>query len=66
MHNTLAKEVITRLTKVESQLEQHLIEGGYVKSDIAWLKKSMWVCVSASLSGTISIIVYAITKALQG
>jgi hypothetical protein len=47
-------------------LEAHLIEGGNVRTDLAWLKKGVWVCAAAALSSlgsfAVALVMYILKK----
>jgi hypothetical protein len=60
--DNLLKQLIKRLDTLEKRTEEHLLEASGIKTDLAWLKKLLWLIVSVDLTA----IVVNILKALKG
>ena len=63
------KDLIALTKKVDeiyTKMEAHLEDAGNVRTNIEWLKRWMWVCITASLTtvGTITtaLVVYLLNK----
>lgn len=44
--NTHLKQILDRLTALESRTEDHLLQASGVTAKIAWLEKMMWLLLS--------------------
>lgn len=43
-------KISDRVDKLEILIEKHIEESGYIKTDLAWLKKAFWTLVG--IAGT--------------
>jgi hypothetical protein len=58
-------QIEIRLTKLEEALEQHLRESGEIRTDLAWIKKAMWVAVPLIASVPFTLLVTIIAYLLK-
>lgn len=45
-----------RVTKLEIDVEKHLMESGEIRTDIAWIKKGVYVCIAAGIPSLIKLL----------
>ncbi len=57
MPTKLVSELAKQMRELDAKLENHLVESGSIKADLAWIKKLLWLGMAAGGTATAGVLV---------
>lgn len=57
MPNKTINELRKKIEGIDVKLENHLVESGSIKADLAWIKQIMWLGIAAGGTATAGVLV---------
>lgn len=61
----LVEQLDKRMTVLEKAVEVHLLESGEIRTDLAWIKKSMWVAIPIVASVPFTLLIAIVSYLLK-